>query len=915
MKRGNLLSRFLSAVLVLLSFTISSAFGAEYRSDFTISGNVEQTHPLENDLIIRNYRAGTYDTNLITITVPAAGTVTLDPNDNDFYTAVAGATRWMAYDNQANPNASTVARGGTVFNGPVTYTLDRAGTVFIYIVNNNTNNQSATLKAGKAFIKFSPTNPDTPTPVDPTNNVCKAVADKNIGIDDGVLYSPITYTLDGITKYSNGKYSGFYGMIEAESAGTVNVVTNGSCKASIDISSPSATDCEAKAITSRTVSEDQKFYIRVSPADNAQNGVSKECEVKVNFVPVDSDKPTCRSFDTATLGWVGNTLNNQTTYTANGVVRYGDGRYTGFWGAINITSDGTVTAENCEDGPANISIDTSARETTCIASNQKSQSVTAGSTVYVHISPNEDAQNNYVKNPKCTVKFTPKDGTGPGGGGGSTGDDDDNPIVITPPVENPGEPNNDLSDNDIPNSGKFFKDFTGISDYLKQKTEKFFGGYGSYVYGDYVVTGNSVLSHNNFGSGSMTDSTASYKTFGGLNLNGSSETLRIPKGLTKNDIAYVRLYWQGHIFNSSITNGKNASKGWKNVELKINNKSVVSVTADKKSGQATRTGRCDGYIVGNSGQTNTVKYRMSYACTEDITELVKENLDDDFIDGLTFSVGNIKTTAAKDEGGVSMNNGEADYDGGTVLGPYGGWGIVLVYNKTTADQEALAEAIDNNEISGISNGSEYIKTYFKPKSVSIYGHYTVISPWRYFTPMEVKSSVEGFFTPKSGKVQAKLSFLGLGADKPLSSGEYFKIQDQKNDNSGATFALLSNRENTIINEQKGISSIFNSTKTILKPGTYELESLSNNTHGFDLDEFDISDLMKNEQDHLEFALGGSMRCGSYTNPSGTTDPENGLCNTNGYYANQDFISMIAISVDIYVPNICYMADIYDTSGW
>ncbi|WP_298082640.1 hypothetical protein, partial [uncultured Campylobacter sp.] len=71
---------------------------------------------------------------------------------------------------------------------------------------------------------------------------------------------------------------------------------------------------------------------------------------------------------------------------------------------------------------------------------------------------------------------------------------------------------------------------------------------------------------------------------------------------------------------------------------------------------------------------------------------------------------------------------------------------------------------------------------------------------------------------------------------------------------------------------------------------------SNQSAGIDLDEFDISDKMVYTQSSIKLELGAEY------NPK--TDK-----------SDQNFISMIAISVDMYVPQMCYQYEVYNAANW
>ena len=89
------------------------------------------------------------------------------------------------------------------------------------------------------------------------------------------------------------------------------------------------------------------------------------------------------------------------------------------------------------------------------------------------------------------------------------------------------------------------------SDELNQKPIVRFGGAGTYVFGDYAVTGKPVIKlswpSSTKGPGYMWGAEGTYIKEDGdgqFYLNSSKAVLRLPKGVTKDDIVYARLYWQ-----------------------------------------------------------------------------------------------------------------------------------------------------------------------------------------------------------------------------------------------------------------------------------------------------------------------------------------------------------------------------------
>ena len=524
--------------------------------------------------------------------------------------------------------------------------------------------------------------------------------------------------------------------------------------------------------------------------------------------------------------------------------------------------------------------------------------------------------------------------------------------------------------NEYPNTGGIpaernkLVDFTEIKKVLEQIPVTRFGGAGSYVFGDYAVTGNAVMKASWDGQTRyMYDSIGTYINEGGSGfyINSSKATLKLPKGLLAKDIVYARLYWQGHIHDTDVDRGLKATKGYQNIKIKMksskgNASGVMELSRDKCNGYnywskdgkyitedvcfastnptISYNGHNDWHIVPTSHpkyycyrdkngkitdwryhryerkfkgfKSNTkIRMRMQYACSRDITKEIKDNFKD-YSDTIDFSVGDIVTSAGKDDFGLMYLN-KIEYDA-IKLGSYGGWGIILVYDK---DPNSRNELMTNLQSSASVAGKvmtrkealEYKNRYFKPKNVTIFGDYIAINPWRgedaTYDPINVNVTLDGFYTPKHGDVNAKLSFLGFAGEKAIQSGEYFRVKDKSNN-----WHSLSDNSGFNVNKKTGEKdyvNIFDGSITKLEldsNGKYvkQYPTGGNYNDGFDLDEFDISKQMGNAQSSLNVQFGGATTNG-------------------GRSADQNTISMFALSVDMYVPQMCYQYEVYTAREW
>lgn len=453
------------------------------------------------------------------------------------------------------------------------------------------------------------------------------------------------------------------------------------------------------------------------------------------------------------------------------------------------------------------------------------------------------------------------------------------------------------------------------SDELNQKPIVRFGGAGTYVFGDYAVTGKPVISlswPSALGYGYMWGAKGTYIKDDGdgqFSLNSSKAVLKLPKGVTKDDIVYARLYWQGNIFSTTDFNseaeynskdGKKLTgfaEGYTRVKFKMkSSKGKASIIKD------VQRDRCEGTAAWNflAKSRKPLRLRLKYGCTKDITDLVKEYFKD-YSDSIEFTVGNVRTSDGEDQSGADFTNLEFN---SVRIGPYGGWGIIVVYDKTANSRRDLLNNLQSNDsVTGqkmtYKEAVEYKNKYFKPKNVTIYGDYFVVTPWKDggYTPININATISGFYTPRSGSVNAKLGFLGFGGERQMTSDEYFKVQhkgtaqmDSLYGSSGVNQRLANDRANIY---DGSVALLINDNGTYKYSYPYGTGYLG----GFDLDEFDIGSKMKNAQSSLNISLGAAYE------------------DLNGGQADQNFISMIAISADLYVPQMCYQYEVYNASNW
>lgn len=494
------------------------------------------------------------------------------------------------------------------------------------------------------------------------------------------------------------------------------------------------------------------------------------------------------------------------------------------------------------------------------------------------------------------------------------------------------------------------------------------GGHGSYVFGDLVTTGNPILkSMGGYTIGESANYKGEYINDGGITgtVNSSKGEIKLPKGVTKDDIVYARLYWFGHLYNvnaltdtygsqncssAELANHSNCKRfpktleitrdkypnlkstevveGYQDVKLKINDSDIYNVTRDT----------CQGIFAYNSSrggtEGNNQRYNMSYNCSVDITALVKENFED-YEDEIEIAVGNVnatETNAAYSGGGYQSNQvwrmaGAFDgksidkgyFDGGAKLLPYGGWYVVLIYDKSiraqaelrgldfpddTPDAVKFTKAKDAEIGDNAETVKKYIENTFKPKNISLYDGYLALEPSADGVGNEEQAlkkkisadyDISGFFTPKRKPIQGKLILGSFGANMGKINSE---------NEGGIIIGGTPVEKDGKYHITKW--SFFNGSKSWLvldDDGNYKLEGIvrddkSGYHQGFDLDEFDISKRLTPGQKNLELQLALlPYRAG------------------NSYVTNRALIPFLGTSIEIYVPRLCYEEKMYDTAGW
>ncbi|MDA3078869.1 MULTISPECIES: hypothetical protein [unclassified Campylobacter] len=250
--------------------------------------------------------------------------------------------------------------------------------------------------------------------------------------------------------------------------------------------------------------------------------------------------------------------------------------------------------------------------------------------------------------------------------------------------------------------------------------------------------------------------------------------------------------------------------------------------------------------------------------------------------------------------------------------PFGGWYVVLVYDKSMKSQAELmgldfpkkdvnnADIPDNVKYAkarsiGIKGDvKEYIENVFKPKNVTLYdGYLSLEPPSSGATSIIADFDIKGFVTPKKGKVQGKLVVGGFGSNYGITPNkqEGIFVSKDRTDIDKNRLELVAPYHT---NDKKNRDTFFNGSKSYLtvdNDGNYVYNGGKKEYYqGYDLDEFDISNRLEHNQSTLAVRLGEVV-----------------LPGLNG--SNRVNIPFMGVSIDLYVPKLCYEQKMYDTKGW
>jgi hypothetical protein len=373
-----------------------------------------------------------------------------------------------------------------------------------------------------------------------------------------------------------------------------------------------------------------------------------------------------------------------------------------------------------------------------------------------------------------------------------------------------------------------------------------FGNGGLKLFGDFASIGNSVLCQNNGAGGCnnnyngyLYDSNLIYKNEGGMTLNSASAILTLPTNVTGAQIQWAGLYWQGHIADPDAANYTTSTK--------VQNRGNVSFRLPDGITQDLSADKVWYHDFWGSGTGSGGGFRSFYQGYKDVTSLVKAHL----INGTsqTFTVGNINANSGKDWYSYLYVGPGAEYNG-IKFGFWGNWSLIVVY-KYDASTMPVGTKLKNVNV---FNGFDAMI----PLPVDGYQTSNVIIP------------INGFLTPKSGAVNAEMLFYASGGEK-LIARDAFYIQ---NANASNVYQAVSNALNPANNPFNGSASI----------NGLPIDNTINYYPGMDLDTFNVSSYMKNNQTSTSLKLEATF---------------------SGNNGDQSTPGVIAFSTDLYTPSFCY----------
>ena len=414
----------------------------------------------------------------------------------------------------------------------------------------------------------------------------------------------------------------------------------------------------------------------------------------------------------------------------------------------------------------------------------------------------------------------------------------------------------------VPNSGLNSNGSSRISLDLNKDFTLIYGGAGNFVKGDFVATGNTIMDGDKsttYFAGSTPTMLNDNNALSDLgtsvkNKNSSAAPLSLPPYVTTDHIIWAGLFWQAQIDDDAGNTNEvdTETAGWNTVHMRTPDGTIHEITAPLGTkNQSHSTYHYAHFMNGD--------YRYFYSAYVDVTNIIKNS-------GYTpsnniFTVGNIMATDGTDTGGPIYFNHINEPSGAWYnlhMGHFGGWSLIVVYDVDNATM-----ALHPDEV--------------KYRNISIYNGYDLFSFWtgNAGDRFETTLTLSGFKTPKEGSISSKMLFFGGGGDYGM---DHDTLQIEKGYAPG-TFADLTNSKNLGTQKFNGTYTDFDNN---IIPGKSYFQ-------GMDLDIFDTSSYMKNDQTSTKIKFGVIQQPG---------------------FIDQVFPQTIAFSTELFKPKVCYDYAIY-----
>jgi len=268
------------------------------------------------------------------------------------------------------------------------------------------------------------------------------------------------------------------------------------------------------------------------------------------------------------------------------------------------------------------------------------------------------------------------------------------------------------------------------------------------IHGDVKLIGNSVLEAPNGTCLSQTTTNNQvYSVYADIDndsntYNSTWAKLKLPAGITSNNIVFARLYWQGRIYDPDMYSNINETI----LNNDLNKAKTVKIKLYGSNNYTTLTTIPEdfNYIIETRHHN-----RINYQGVADITNLLKQSLDaDSSADSTGYNkevwVADVFTSSNSPS---ALVNGDTSYYGRQRTNLYGAWSLLVVYE----DEDAHL------------------------KNISVYDGYTELGD-----PTPTGSiTLSGFLTPLKGEVNA--NFMAFAGEGDYDYGDSISISNKDGD--------------------------------------------------------------------------------------------------------------------------------------